>query len=43
MKNSSKTIKNISLELGGNVLIVFSDANLDLAIEGLIDAKFRNA
>ena len=44
MKNSSKTIKNISLELGGNApFIVFSDANLDLAIEGLIDAKFRNA
>ena len=44
MKNSSKTIKNISLELGGNApFIVFSDANIDLAIEGLINAKFRNA
>ena len=33
MKNSSKTIKNISLELGGNApFIVFPDANLDLAI-----------
>ena len=44
MKNSSKTIKNISLELGGNApFIVFSDANIDLAVEGLINAKFRNA
>ena len=44
MKNSSKTIKNISLELGGNApFIVFSDADIDLAVEGLINAKFRNA
>ena len=42
--SGSKTIKNISLELGGNApFIVFSDANIDLAIEGLINAKFRNA
>ena len=44
MKDSSSTVKNISLELGGNApFIVFSDANLDKAIEGFIAAKFRNA
>ena len=44
MKNSSSTVKNISLELGGNApFIVFDDANLDEALEGFIAAKFRNA
>ena len=44
MKNSSSTVKNISLELGGNApFIVFSDTNIDKAIEGFIAAKFRNA
>ena len=44
MKNSSSTIKNISLELGGNApFIVFSDANIDEAIDGFMMAKFRNA
>ena len=43
MKDSSSTVKNISLELGGNAPFVFADANLDKAIEGFIAAKFRNA
>jgi len=44
MKNSSSTVKNISLELGGNApFIVFSDADLDEAINGFMMAKFRNA
>ena len=44
MKDSSSTVKNISLELGGNApFAIFSDANLDKAIEGFIAAKFRNA
>ena len=44
MKNSSSTVKNISLELGGNApFIVFSDANIDEAIDGFMMAKFRNA
>ena len=44
MKDSSSTVKNISLELGGNApFAVFADANLDKAIEGFIAAKFRNA
>ncbi len=37
-------IKRTSMELGGNApFIVFDDADLDAAIEGLMAAKFRNA
>ena len=44
MKDSSSTVKNISLELGGNApFAIFSDANLDKAVEGFVAAKFRNA
>ena len=44
MKDSSSTVKNISLELGGNApFAIFSDADLDKAIEGFVAAKFRNA
>ena len=44
MEQSAKTVKRLSLELGGNApLIVFDDADLDLAIEGAIASKFRNA
>jgi succinate-semialdehyde dehydrogenase/glutarate-semialdehyde dehydrogenase len=38
------TVKKISLELGGNApLLVFADADLDLAVRGTIQSKFRNA
>jgi succinate-semialdehyde dehydrogenase / glutarate-semialdehyde dehydrogenase len=38
------TVKRVSLELGGNApFIVFDDADLDLAVEGAIASKFRNA
>ena len=38
------TIKKLSLELGGNApFIVFDDADLDGAVEGAIQSKFRNA
>jgi succinate-semialdehyde dehydrogenase / glutarate-semialdehyde dehydrogenase len=41
---SAPTIKKLSLELGGNApLIVFDDADLDRAIAGTIQSKFRNA
>ena len=44
MKDSSSTVKNISLELGGNApFVVFADADISNAIEGFIAAKFRNA
>lgn len=43
MKQSADTMKNISLELGGHApLIVFSDADIDKAVEGTIASKFRN-
>lgn len=38
------TVKKVALELGGNApLIVFDDADLDLAVKGAIASKFRNA
>jgi len=41
---SAPTIKKLSLELGGNApFIVFDDADLDRAVEGAIQSKFRNA
>ena len=42
-ERSSTTLKNVSLELGGNApFIVFEDADLDQAVEGAVRAKFRN-
>ena len=44
MRQSADTIKKLSLELGGNApFIVFDDADLDAAAEGLMQCKFRNA
>ncbi|NCX93911.1 MAG: aldehyde dehydrogenase family protein, partial [Gammaproteobacteria bacterium] len=44
MKQAADTVKKLSLELGGNApFIVFEDADLDAAIEGLMASKFRNA
>lgn len=41
---SSKRIKKLSLELGGNApFIVCNDANLEKALDGLIAAKFRSS
>ncbi|CUB03703.1 NAD-dependent succinate-semialdehyde dehydrogenase [Marinomonas fungiae] len=38
------TVKRTSMELGGNApFIVFEDADVDAAVEGLIGCKFRNA
>ena len=44
MKNASQTLTRVTLELGGNApFIVFEDANIENAVNGLIDSKFRNA
>ncbi len=37
------TVKKVSMELGGNApFIVFEDADLEAAVEGLLASKFRN-
>ena len=44
MKQASETMLNLSLELGGHApIIVLEDANMDLAVEGVMASKFRNA
>src|SRR5690554_2572178 len=44
MRQSADTVKRLSLELGGNApLIVFDDADLDLAVKGTLASKYRNA
>jgi succinate-semialdehyde dehydrogenase/glutarate-semialdehyde dehydrogenase len=43
MQQSAETVKRLSLELGGNSpFIVFDDADLEAAIEGVLASKFRN-
>ena len=43
-KQCADTVKRVSMELGGNApFIVFDDADLDAAAEGLMASKFRNA
>ena len=44
MRQSADTLKKMSLELGGNApLIVFDDADMDMAIAGAMASKYRNA
>lgn len=44
MGRAAATIKNLSLELGGNApFIVLADADLGIAVEAAIASKFRNA
>ncbi len=43
MAQCARTMKKISLELGGNApFIVFDDADLDAAVQGAIASKYRN-
>ena len=43
MRQSSETLKKCSFELGGNApFIVFADSDIDEAVQGAIDSKFRN-
>jgi len=44
MAQCAPTIKKLSLELGGNApFIVFDDADLDKAVQGVLASKYRNA
>jgi succinate semialdehyde dehydrogenase (EC 1.2.1.16) len=44
MAQSAPTIKKLGLELGGNApFIVFDDADVDAAVEGAMQSKYRNA
>ena len=44
MEQCAPTIKKLSLELGGNApFIVFDDADLDRAVDGILASKYRNA
>ncbi|MEZ6018060.1 MAG: NAD-dependent succinate-semialdehyde dehydrogenase [Planctomycetota bacterium] len=43
MRDAAQNLTRLSLELGGHApFIVFDDADLDRAVQGLIAAKFRN-
>jgi len=44
MAQCAPTLKRISLELGGNApFIVFDDADIEAAVDGAVQSKFRNA
>src|SRR5699024_10293872 len=44
IKQSADNVKKLSLELGGHApLIVLDDADVDVAVKGAMDSKFRNA
>jgi succinate-semialdehyde dehydrogenase / glutarate-semialdehyde dehydrogenase len=43
MEQCARTVKKVSMELGGNApFIVFDDADLDAAVEGVMASKYRN-
>ncbi len=44
LEQSASTVKKVSMELGGHApLIVFDDADMDEAIAGAMQSKFRNS
>ncbi|MGC4375330.1 NAD-dependent succinate-semialdehyde dehydrogenase [Fictibacillus sp. Mic-4] len=44
IEQSAKTVKKVSMELGGHApAIVLDDADLEKAVEGIVASKFRNA
>ncbi len=43
-RQCANTVKKLTLELGGNApIVVFNDADLDLAVAGTMASKYRNA
>ncbi|MCH7929710.1 MAG: aldehyde dehydrogenase family protein, partial [Proteobacteria bacterium] len=43
MEQSARTVKKVSMELGGNApFIVFDDAEIDAAVNGAMASKYRN-
>lgn len=44
MAKSAQTVKKVAMELGGNApVVIFDDADLDVAVAGTMASKFRNA
>ncbi len=44
IRESAAQVKKLSMELGGNApTLVFADADIDVAVAGVIASKFRNA
>lgn len=44
LEQCAKTVKKVSMELGGNApVIVFDDADIDKAVAGALASKYRNA
>ncbi len=44
MEQAAGTVKKVSMELGGNApFIIFDDADVDRAVAGAIESKFRNS
>ena len=44
IRQCADTVKKVSMELGGNApLIIFEDADMDKAVEGVLASKYRNA
>ena len=44
IKNSADTVKKVSMELGGNApLVVFDDANVNVAVKETLASKYRNS
>ncbi|MFT9100023.1 MAG: NAD-dependent succinate-semialdehyde dehydrogenase [Zymomonas mobilis subsp. pomaceae] len=43
-RHSAENVKKLALELGGNApFLVFEDADIPIAVQGLINSRFRNA
>lgn len=43
ISQAAQTVKRVSMELGGNApVVIFDDADLETAVEGVLAAKYRN-